>query len=175
MAADRAHGREWRWLKRAAGVAIVMLAVTAAAAPWPFSLATLAPPAVAHAAVFDWSLRRPDALPAMGAFAVGLLLDVVSGPVFGLGALTCIVAHYSGAAQRRFLGPRGIGHAWIGLALTALAIAPLAWIAASAYVVQAQPIGPTLAQAALTAAIFPPLALAFAGLRAAIGLGGRTV
>lgn len=173
MAGERALGRDRPWLKLLAGLGLIALAVMLAAAPWPFALATLAPPAIAHAAVYDWSLRRPDAFPAMAAFGIGLLLDVLSGPVFGLGALTCVAVHYSGAAQRRFLGPRGIGHAWIGLGLTALAVAPLAWIVASAYVVQTQPIGPTLAQAALTAAVYPPLAMAFQAVRLAIGLGGR--
>ena len=171
MAAERVAPRSGAWLKLAPGLGLTALAVLLAAAPWPFALAALAPPAVAHAAVYDWSLRRADALPAAGAFAIGILLDVLSGPVFGLGALTCVVTHFAAAAQRRFLAPRGIGHAWIGLALTAIAIALIGWTIASAYVVTAQPFGPTLAQAALTAAIYPPLAVVFAGARTAVGLG----
>ena len=172
MPAESALSEGRPWLKFMAGLSLTTLAVLLAAAPWPFSLATLAPPAVAHAVVFDWSLRRPDAFPAFAAFALGLLLDVVSGPVFGLGALTCVTAHFCAATQRRFLAPRGIGHAWIGLGLTALAIACISWLIASAYGISTQPFSPTLAQAALTIALFPPLAFLFRAVRNAIGLGG---
>ncbi len=175
MAIEQAYRRDRAVMKLAVGLGVTSLSVLLAAAPWPFALATLAPPAVAHAAVFDWSLRRPDACPAIGAFAIGLLLDVLSGPVFGLGALTCVIAHYVAAAQRRFLGPRGLGHAWIGIGLAAVAIAPFAWTVASLYSLQAQPLGPSLALAALTAAVYPPIAILFAGVRAAVGLGGRAI
>lgn len=173
MAGDRVMRDDLGWLKIAAGVVSTAAVLLFAAAPWPFALATLAPAAVAHAAVYDWSLRRPDALPAVAAFALGLLLDVVSGPVFGLGAVTCVLAHYVAAAQRRFLGPRGVGHAWIGLGLTALALAPIGWTIASAYVLKFQPVGPAFAQAALTVAIYPAVAFLFGGVRAALGIGGR--
>jgi len=175
MAGDQTARQDFRASKILAGLGITAFAVLLAGAPWPFALATLAPAAVAHAAVFDWGLRREDSFPAMGAFAIGLLLDVVSGPIFGLGALTCVIAHYAAATQRRFLGPRGLGHAWIGFALTAFILAPIAWTIASLAMFQTQPIGPTLAQATLTAALYPPLALIFAGIRSAIGLGGRPI
>ena len=158
------------WTRLAAGFGLTALAILLAAAPWPFALAALAPPAVAHAVVFDCSLRRPDALPAPLAFIIGLLLDVLSGSVFGLGAVTCLAAHGSAAAQRRFLSPRGIGHAWIGLALTAVAIAGIGWTIASAYSVLLQPVGPSLAQAALTVALYPPLAILLQTARLACGL-----
>lgn len=173
MARERVARQEHAWLKLPVGLLATTAVVLFAAAPWPFALATLAPAAAAHAAVFDWGLRRPDAFPASAAFALGLLLDVVSGAVFGLGAMTCVMAHYAAAAQRRFLGPRGLGHAWLGLALAAFVLAPIAWAAASAYVVKFQPVGPVAAQAALTAALYPPLAVAFAAVRTAAGMGGR--
>ena len=173
MPAEAALSQGRPWLKLLAGFSTAALAVLLAAAPWPFSLAALAPPAIAHVVVFDWSLRRPDAFPAFAAFLIGLLLDVVSGPVFGLGALTCVAAHYCAATQRRFLAPRGIGHAWIGLGLTTLAIACIGWLIASAYGVAVQPFGPTLAQAALTVALYPPVAILLHGIRGMMGLGDR--
>lgn len=174
MAAEQSIRRDRAALKLAAGLGLVAGAVLLAAAPWPVGIATLAPPAVAYAAVFDWSLRRPDAFPAPAAFAVGLLLDVLSGPAFGLGALACVLAHFAAAGQRRFLAPRGLGHAWLAFALTALALAPIAWIVATLVAFQLQPVGPILAQTVLTAAVYPPIALGFAAVRAAIGLGGRS-
>ena len=173
MAADRAMRADWAWVKLPLAFVATATAVLLAGAPWPTDMATLAPAAVAYAAVFDWALRRPDAFPAGAAFALGILLDVVSGSVFGLGAMTCVLVHYAAAAQRRFLGPRGLGHAWLGMAFVAFAVMLLAWAAASAYVARLQPAGPALAQAALTAALYPPLAIAFAGLRASVGLGRR--
>jgi len=153
--------------------AAAALAVFIAAAPWPFAWASLAPPAVTLAIVFDFSLRRPDAFPPISAFALGVLLDVLSGPVFGLGALTAVAVHFAAAGQRRFLSPRGIAHAWLGLALAAIAIAAVSWIIASAYRSAVQPFGPSLAQAALTAAAYPLAALAMGGVRKALGLSGR--
>lgn len=173
MAVSGTMGRDLGWLKPLLGVGVVALTMLAAAAPWPFALAVLAPAAVAHAAIFDWSLRRPDVLPAFAAFGLGLLLDVIGSGVFGLGALTCVIVHYVAAAQRRFLGPRGIIHAWIGASMMALLVALVSWLAVSVYAFEAQPVRLILTQTALTAAAYPLLAAIYGGVRNAFGLAGR--
>lgn len=173
MADSRIMAQDRGWLKLALGIWIVALTMLAAAAPWPFALAVLLPPAVAHAAIFDWSLRRHDALPAGAAFGLGLLLDVIGSGVFGLGALTCVVVHYVAAAQRRFLGPRGLIHAWIGAGLMAILVAIVSWTAVSAYSFEAQPVRLILTQTLLTAAAYPILGLFYGAVRSAVGLGER--
>lgn len=158
------------WFAFAVGVGITAVLTLLAAAPWPLAIIGLAPPAIAHAAIFDLALRRPEAMPVFGAFIIGLLLDVVAGPIFGLGAITALGAHFAAAAQRRFLAPRGLGHAWIGMAATALALGTGAWLVASLYSIHVQPLGPTLAQVALTAALYPPVAILLKIVRSAAGL-----
>ena len=69
----------------AVGVGFTAALTLLAAAPWPIVIVGLAPPAIAHAAIFDLALRRPEAMPIIGAFMIGILLDVVAGPIFGLG------------------------------------------------------------------------------------------
>ncbi len=173
MAAEQSISRDRVWYAGPLALLLVAMTILLAAAPWPLMFATLAPAAVAHAAIYDWSLRRPDLFPAIFAFLLGFLLDVVSGDIFGLGALTCVLAHYGAAAQRRFLARRGLAHAWVGLAATALLIAPVAWVVASAYVGQAQPLGAVVALTLLTAALYPAAVYAFRTVRAVAGLGER--
>ena len=161
------------WYAAPIAVTSVVLLIVLASAPWPVMFVALLPAAAAHAAIYDWSARRPDAYPAVMAFLTGFLLDIVSSGVFGLGALTCVCAHYGGAAQRRFLSGRGFAPAWLGLALTAVMIAPVAWVAASIYVGQFQPVGALFALTLLTAAIYPAVALALGGLRRVLFLDAR--
>lgn len=168
---DRAHMRPW--FAMAIGIGFTALLTVLAAAPWPIAVVGLIPPAIAHAAIFDFALRRPEAMPILGAFAIGVLLDVIAGPIFGLGALTALGAHFAARAQRRFLAPRGLAHAWIGFGATAVALGLGAWMLASLYFVHVQPLGPSLAQVALTAALYPPMALFLNAVRAATGLGSR--
>lgn len=147
------------WLKVPATICAVWLAILFSTAPWPLAIASLAPAALAHCTVFYLSLRHPDALRPAGGFLVGLFLDVLTGTIFGLGTLTCIAMHFMASTQRRFLAPRGIIHSWIGLAIASCAIAPVSWSIASLYAFSFQPWTPTLAQLALTAAIFPIVVL----------------
>ncbi len=161
------------WFAFAVGVGVTAVLTLLAAAPWPTAIIGLAPPAIAHAAIFDLALRRPEAMPVFGAFIIGILLDVVAGPIFGLGAITALGAHFAATTQRRFLAPRGLAHAWIGLAATALALAAGSWLVASLYFIHVQPLGPSLAQAALTAALYPPVAILLRTVRTAARLRNR--
>lgn len=161
------------WFAFAFGVGITAVLTLLAAAPWPIAIIGLLPPAIAHAAIFDLALRRPEAMPIIGAFIIGILLDIIAGPIFGLGAITALGAHFAAMTQRRFLAPRGLAHAWIGLGATALALGVVAWVAASLYFIHVQPLGPTLAQVALTAALYPPVAILLRIVRSAAGLRNR--
>jgi hypothetical protein len=84
------------WFAFAVGVGFTAALTALAAAPWPIVIVGLVPPAIAHAAIFDLALRRPEAMPVIGAFMIGILLDVIAGPIFGLGG------YYS--AWRTFCG-----------------------------------------------------------------------
>ena len=161
------------WFAFAIGVGFTAALTVLAAAPWPIVIVGLGPPAIAHAAIFDLALRRPEAMPIIGAFMIGILLDVVAGPIFGLGAITALSAHFAATTQRRFLAPRGLAHAWIGLVATALALGACSWLVASLYFIHVQPLGPSLAQVALTAALYPPVAILLKSVRLAAGLRNR--
>ena len=80
---------------------------------------------------------------------------------------------FAATTQRRFLAPRGLAHAWIGLVATALALGAGSWLVASLYYIHVQPLGPSLAQVALTAALYPPVAILLRIVRSAAGLRNR--
>ncbi len=115
--------------------------------------------ALAVAAVFFWSLFRPASMPAVAAFAIGLLADLLGQWPMGVGAVTLLVAHGAAARMRRALVRQGLPVVWLAFLATAAGVAGLAWGLASLLTLRLLPAAPALFQAALSAGLFPPLAL----------------
>lgn len=107
------------------------------------------------AAVFFWSVRRPDLFPVAAAFALGLWQDVLSGGPAGLDALLLVAARAVVAARGEALRDRPFPFVWGCFALVALAAALARWLAASAFGLALIDPSPGLFQAALTAGAFP--------------------
>src|SRR3546814_14355387 len=70
-------------------------------------------------AVFYWSIFRADLMTMLGAFLIGLFLDLLSGGPLGLNAATLLLIHELGVSQRRvFLGSSFLVN-WTAFALVA--------------------------------------------------------
>lgn len=119
-------------------------------------------------AVFYWSVYRPELMPNLLAFGLGLFLDILVGAPPGMNALILGLARAIVVTQSRVF--RGISFTvlWCGFALIAIAAAMLKWMLASALNLTILIPDPALFQAALTIALFPFLVWVQARLHNAV-------
>ena len=85
-------------------------------------------PLVTMMAVFYWSVYRPDLLPAVVVFAIGLIQDILLGSPMGLMALTLLAMHGVVLTQRQVFLGKPFFVAWIGFAVISAGGFMLMWI-----------------------------------------------
>ena len=127
----------------------------------PFGIADQAEllPAVTVCCVYFWSLFRPTALPPPVVFLLGLLLDLAGYLPIGVGALSLLILHGFVVRGRRTLAQQGFILVWLVLACLGGGTACLIWALTSLLSLHLMPTGPALFQVALTAALYPALAM----------------
>lgn len=85
-------------------------------------------PVITMMAVFYWSVYRPDLLPPVVVFALGLAQDILVGNPTGLMALTLLAIHGVTLTQRQaFLG-KPFFVAWLGFAVISAGGFVLMWL-----------------------------------------------
>ena len=90
--------------------------------------ATYMLPALAPMAVYYWSLHRADLMPATAVFAIGLLLDVLSGAPMGLNTVVLLAIFGVCVTQRRFFYGKSFLVVWFGfISINAVALV-LSWL-----------------------------------------------
>ncbi|MFN3371434.1 MAG: rod shape-determining protein MreD [Sphingomonadaceae bacterium] len=138
----------------------------------PLPLAWGVMPNFALLFVIIWASLQPRLMPAWVAFALGLLLDMLAGLPIGLSALVFALA----VVAVRLAEARVEGHSlavdWAFAALVILAAHLLTW-QLHALVGRTVPLGPLLAQAALTALAFPPATALAARIQRRLVAGGE--
>ena len=115
-------------------------------------------PQLGVAAVFYWTIYRPDLMTYSAAFAVGLVADVVSGAPLGSTTLAVLVVRRIVLAQRRYLIGKPFQVLWTGFLLAALAAAAISWCTASLYLLHFIDVGPLLVRTMMAMVLFPPVA-----------------
>lgn len=90
-------------------------------------------PALPVIAVFYWTLYRPDLLPAVAVFFIGLLQDILVGLPIGVSACVLVGVHAAVNTQRRFFAGRSFEVTWLGFALVATAALLFGWLLTSLY------------------------------------------
>jgi rod shape-determining protein MreD len=154
-----------------AGCTILLMLLTGA----PLGIADQAAllPAVTLAGVYFWTLHRPAAMPPPVVFVIGLLFDLVGYLPIGVGVLSLLIVHGLALRWRGVLTHLGFLPAWLAFAGIAMGAALLGWALTTLLSVRVLPFGPALFQAALTAALYPALAIAFTGAHRTIADPGR--
>src|ERR1700692_2830608 len=109
----RAHSAVARMLP----IATTLLAATIAILPVPVPGYAALTPAFTLMAVYHWTIYRPDLLPPIGVFAVGLAQDLLSGAPVGIGALVLLLARAAVLRGRRYFINRTFPFVWTGFAL----------------------------------------------------------
>lgn len=134
-------------------IALVMFGLLPIGLPHFSSVA----PSFALMAVFYWSIFRSDLMTMLGAFLIGLLLDLLSGGPLGLNALMLVAVHELGVSQRRvFLGSSFMVN-WTAFALVVGAVVPLSWGLVSLLHWRLLPTAPVLAQVILALTLYPAI------------------
>jgi rod shape-determining protein MreD len=137
--------------------ALTVLLVLVAAAPTHIDGFVRVAPLLPLIAVYHWSIYRPELLPAVGVFAVGLLQDLLGGGP--LGAHTAVLLGVYGAVltQRGFFYGKTFAIIWLGFGLVAAGAVAATWLLVSVYYLR--PIQPQafLFQYLMTLMAFPPV------------------
>jgi rod shape-determining protein MreD len=115
------------------------------------------PPLLGLIPVYFWCLVRPDLMTPAAAFATGMLEDVMSGAPPGVWTLSFVLSYALVARQREsFAGLGGLG-AVLGFAAAAFAAIAAAYAIVGIYDGRVPPLGPLVAQLAMTVAAYVPV------------------
>ncbi len=114
--------------------------------------------ATALAAVFFWSVFRPDSMPPPAIFMLGLLLDLLSLAPPGISVVVLLIAHGVAMRARRFLAAQGFLLVWLVFVAVAAGAAALQWALTCLLAFKLFPGGPALLQFGVTAGFYPALA-----------------
>ena len=117
--------------------------------------------AVALACVFFWSVFRPASMPPAAVFMLGLLTDLLDLAPVGVMVLILLVVHGLAVRFGRVLARQGFLLVWLVFVGGSVGAAVLGWALTSLLLFRLLPPGPAAFQAALSAGVYPMLALVF--------------
>ena len=129
----------------------------------PLGLPSIVPatPILALAAVYYWSIYRPDLMPAPLAFALGLMHDILTGGPPGQTALILLLVQGACLSQRRAVIGKPFLVDWVGFVLIAAGTYAAAWLLACLFYFAVIDPAPVVAQWFLSIVLYPPLARLF--------------
>jgi rod shape-determining protein MreD len=116
--------------------------------------ATLAP-AFTLMAAYHWTIYRPDLLPPLALFAVGLTEDLLAGGPVGVGALLLLLARAAVLGHRRYFVDRSFPFVWAGFTILAGAAMLGLWALHCALDLRLFGLRNTIFRLVLTVAVFP--------------------
>lgn len=122
---------------------------------WPIPHWGSIAPSLGLAAVFYWSIYRPDLFRPMAVFALGLMNDILHFLPIGLSACVFLTVHQLSYTNRRFFIGQVFYMLWTGFIVATLLSMVMTWSVMSFYNAQLMPILPVIMQSLLTLAIFP--------------------
>jgi rod shape-determining protein MreD len=147
-------------------ITVLLMLLTQAPLGLPGQAASL--PAMALGCVWFWSVYRPNAMPPPIVFLIGLLMDLLGYLPLGVGAFTLLAVHGIAAALRRSLLQHGFAWVWAAFA-GVVALASLAlWLMVMLLTFRLLSPYPAVFIAVLSIAIYPVLAVPFAGAHRSI-------
>jgi rod shape-determining protein MreD len=112
-------------------------------------------PAFTLMAVYHWTIYRPDLLPALAVFAVGIVEDLLTGAPVGIGALVLLLARAAVLQYRRYFVNRAFAFVWSGFTLLAGAAMLAFWALHCAVELAFLDLRTTMFRTVLTVAVFP--------------------
>ncbi len=123
--------------------------------------------------VFFWSLFRPASLPPLLVFGLGMLADLLSFGPLGISVLVLLIVHGLAMLWRYDLTRQSFLMVWLVFAVIATGAAALQWALISLLTFQMLPAMPVFFQAALSAGLYPLLAVVLAQAHATVAEPAR--
>ncbi|MDX2104215.1 MAG: rod shape-determining protein MreD [Alphaproteobacteria bacterium] len=118
-------------------------------------------PAFTLMSVYYWTVYRPDLLPPVAVFVIGVFQDLLTGGLVGVTALLLLATHGVLLGQRKLFLGKPFWLAWIGFALVAAAAGAAQYLIVATLYWTLVPIGQAVMQALTTVLAFPLLAWFF--------------
>lgn len=112
-------------------------------------------PAFTLMAVYHWTIYRPDLLPVLALFAVGLGEDLLTGAPVGVGALVLLLARVAVLQYRRYFVDRAFPFVWSGFTLLTGTVMLGLWALHSAIDLSLLDLRNAVFRTVLTVAVFP--------------------
>lgn len=160
-------------LARLLPVATTLLAAVIAILPVRVPGYAALVPAFTLMAVYHWTIYRPDLLPPIWVFAIGLAQDLLSGALIGVGALVLLLARSAVLRSRRGFINRTFPFVWGGFTLLAGGAMLGLWVLHCVLQLNLFDLRSTVFRTALTIAMFPVASFALGRTqRALMGAAG---
>ena len=106
-------------------------------------------------AAYHWTIYRPDLLPPLALFAVGLTADLLAGSPVGVNALLLLLTRVAVLSHRRYFVNRNFPFVWTGFTLLTAAAMFGLWVLHCILSLSLLDLRASVIRAALTIAIFP--------------------
>ena len=129
-------------------------------------------PAFTLMAVYHWTIYRPDLLPAVSLFAIGLAVDLIAGAPIGVSSLLLLLARALVLNFRRSFRNRGFPFVWAGFAVLAGVAVPFLWAVNSLIDTTLLESRTSVFRAALTVSVFPAVSFLLGRTQRALMAGG---
>jgi rod shape-determining protein MreD len=112
-------------------------------------------PAFTLMAAYHWTIYRPDLLPPLALFAIGLGEDLLAGAPLGVSALLLLIVYVTVLSYRRYFVNRTFPFVWTGFTLLTVSALLGLWALHCVLDATILDIRNTIFRAVLTIAIFP--------------------
>jgi rod shape-determining protein MreD len=112
-------------------------------------------PAFVLMAAYHWTIYRPELLPPLALFLIGMTADLLTGAPPGVSALVLLFARASLIPRRRWFIGRGFPFVWAGFTLLTAAAMLLFWAFNSLFAWTMIEPRSTVFRAVLTISLFP--------------------
>ena len=141
--------------------ATILLLVFVMVVPWRLPGFGAITPAFTLMAVFYWSIYRPDRLPYVAVFCLGVIQDLLSGMPLGMTPLVLLIVQGVLISQRRFLLGKSFLVVWCSFMIVAPGAAILGWIVGTVFFGALLAPVPILVQVVMTVLLYPALTWLF--------------
>lgn len=120
-----------RWMRNLVPVVTTFAFVLIGQLPLPLPFLSDVAPAFALISLYYWVVFRPDLMPYVAVFGLGVVQDAVAGAPLGMYALVYLLVQALVLNQRRFIAGKPFWVFWSAFALVAPIAAIAAWMLAS--------------------------------------------
>lgn len=111
--------------------ALTVVLVLINAVPLPLSGSARVAPVLPLIAVYYWAVYKPDLMPAVAVFVIGVFHDALGGGIMGVNAAVLLAAYGVVSAQARFFVNKTFAVVWLGFVLVAAGAALFSWLLVS--------------------------------------------